>query len=111
MNEYLRAEFEGEELGAHLFTSPSAREQGKYITRADKEKRFTIMVTMDDMRLLPNGGDSNFCGLGFAGSLNSLIDLFDLLTLPARSLEAKDRMNILSEIRERETLRSVWVAA
>lgn len=51
---------------------------------------------MDDIRLVPNGGDSSFCGLGFVGSLNSLTDLFDLLTLPARSFEAKDRMNILS---------------
>jgi hypothetical protein len=52
---------------------------------------------MDDIRLVPNGGDSSFCGLGFVGSLNSLTDLFDLLTFPARSLEAKDRMNILAE--------------
>ena len=57
------------------------------------------MVTMELMRVLPSGGLSSFCdsriGFNFAGSLN---DLLGLLDFPARSLEARERLNMPAEI-------------
>ena len=58
-----------------------------------------MTVTIELMRVLPSGGLSSFCdsriGFNFAGSLN---DLFDRLDFPARSLEARERLNMVTEM-------------